>query len=104
MEENCSHLGASDQEKLLKLLTEFKDLFDGTLGDWNTEPVSLKLKKDAKPCNGRCFPTPKVHEDTLKNEIGRFCEVWGTEVAARVRVSFSFIHSIKTAPNCAISQ
>jgi hypothetical protein len=53
----------------------FKELFDGTLGDWNTEPVSLKLKEGAKPCNSRCFPTPKVHKDTLKNEIERLYRV-----------------------------
>ena len=43
--DNCKHLNVPDQEKLLKLLTEFEDLFDGTLGDWDTEPVSLKLKE-----------------------------------------------------------
>ncbi len=41
---NYKHLSVPDQEKLLKLLTNFKDLFDRTLGDWDTEPVSLKLK------------------------------------------------------------
>ena len=46
--DNCKHLSVPDQEKLLKLLTEFKDLFDGTLGDWDTELVSLKLKEGAK--------------------------------------------------------
>ena len=43
--DNCKHLSVPDQEKLLKLLTKFEDLFDGTLGDWDTEPVSLKLKE-----------------------------------------------------------
>ena len=31
--DNCKHLSIPDQEKLLKRLTKFKDLFDGTLGD-----------------------------------------------------------------------
>ena len=30
--ERCTHLMSSDQKKLLELLTEFEDLFDGTLG------------------------------------------------------------------------
>ncbi len=30
---NCSHLSLRDQNKLLELLTEFEELFDGTLGD-----------------------------------------------------------------------
>ena len=46
--DNCKHLCVPDQEKLLKLLTDFKDLFDGRLGDWDTEPVSLKLKEGTK--------------------------------------------------------
>ena len=43
--DNSKHLSVPDQEKLLKLLTKFEDLFDGTLGVWDTEPVSLKLKE-----------------------------------------------------------
>ncbi len=38
---NCTHLSLRDQNKLLELLTEYEKLFDGTLGDWNTEPVPL---------------------------------------------------------------
>ena len=34
--DNCKHLSDPDQEMLLKLLTTFEDLFDGTLGDWDT--------------------------------------------------------------------
>ena len=43
--DNCKHLSFPDQEKLLKLLTKFEDLLNGTLGDWDTEPVFLKLKE-----------------------------------------------------------
>ena len=73
--DNCKHLSVPDQEKLLKLLTKFEDLFDGTLGDWDTEPVSLKLKEGAKPYHGRPFPTPKAHKETLKKEVQRLCEL-----------------------------
>ena len=38
---NCTHLGLPHQNKLLKLLTVFGELFHLTLGDWKTEPVSL---------------------------------------------------------------
>jgi hypothetical protein len=41
--ENCSHLVASDREKLLSVLLRFKLLFDGTLGDWKLPPVSFEL-------------------------------------------------------------
>ena len=73
--EHCTHLSIPDQEKLLKLLTEFEDLFDGTLGDWDTEPVSLKLKEGTRPYHGRPFPTPKAHKETLKKEVQRLCEL-----------------------------
>ncbi len=60
---------------MLEILTEFKDLFDGTIGDWGTEPVPLKLKEGAKPYHGRPFPTPKTLNETLKNEVQRLCEL-----------------------------
>ncbi len=43
--DNCSHLTPSHREKLLSLLLKYKELFDGTLGDWNRPPVSVELKK-----------------------------------------------------------
>jgi hypothetical protein len=73
--EICKHLSIPDQEKLLKLLTEFEDHFDGTLGDWDTEPISLKLKEGAKPYRGSPFLTPKAHKDTLNKEVQRLCEL-----------------------------
>jgi hypothetical protein len=58
MYEHYRHLNSSDQIKLPKLLTAFEDLFDGTLCDWDTEPVSLKLKESGKPYHDR--PSPMV--------------------------------------------
>ncbi len=40
--DNCKHLSANQQEKLLQLLTKYESLFDGTLGDWKTKPVSFQ--------------------------------------------------------------
>ena len=42
---NCTHLSLQDQNKLLELLTEYEELFDGTLGDWNTEPISFEFEE-----------------------------------------------------------
>jgi hypothetical protein len=39
--DNCKHLNAAQQKKLLQLLKKYKSLFDGTLGDWKTKPVSF---------------------------------------------------------------
>ena len=70
---NCTHLSLQDQIKLLELLTEFEELFDGTLGDWNTEPVSFELKEDTKPYHGRLFPVLKSHKETTMKELNRLC-------------------------------
>jgi hypothetical protein len=39
---NCKHLSANQQKKLLQLLKKYELLFDGTLGDWKTKPVSFQ--------------------------------------------------------------
>ena len=54
----CTNLSPNEQAKLLEVLTEFEELFDGTLGDWDTEPVSFQLKDGAKLHHGRAFPVP----------------------------------------------
>jgi hypothetical protein len=46
---NCKHLSADHQKKLLQLFVKFEPLFDGTLGDWKTKPVSFQLKEGASP-------------------------------------------------------
>ncbi len=43
--ENCSHLTATDREKILSVLLKFELVFDGILGDWNLLPVSFELKE-----------------------------------------------------------
>jgi hypothetical protein len=40
--DKCKHLSSDQQKKLLQLLTKYKSLFDGTLGDWKTKPVSFQ--------------------------------------------------------------
>jgi hypothetical protein len=71
----CTHLSQNEQNELLEVLEEFEDLFDGTLGDWNTEPVSFELKSGAKLYHSRAFPIPKIHSETIKKEVKRLCEL-----------------------------
>jgi hypothetical protein len=71
VKDNCSHLEPSQQEKLLSLLLDYEPLFDGTLGDWNRPPVSVKMKVGAKPYHGRPYPIPQIHKATLMKEINR---------------------------------
>ncbi len=40
--DNCKHLSANQQEKLLQLLRKYEMRFDGTLDDWKTKLVSFQ--------------------------------------------------------------
>jgi hypothetical protein len=71
VKDNCSHLELSQQEKLLSLLLDYEPLFDGTLGDWNRPPISIKMKEGAKPYHGRPYPIAQIHKATLMKEINR---------------------------------
>ena len=73
--DNCSHLTATQKSMLLKVLQKFEPLFDGTLGDWKTKPVSLPVKPGATPYHGRAYPVPKVHLTVLKKELQRLCDL-----------------------------
>ena len=73
---NCKHLSADHQKKLLQRLFEFESLSDGTLGDWKSNPVSFfQLKQGASPYHGRAFPVPKIHKDVLIKEVERLCKL-----------------------------
>jgi hypothetical protein len=48
---------------------KYEDLFDGTLGDYKTEPVSFELKEGTKPYHDRTYPVPKVHKLTTKKNM-----------------------------------
>ncbi len=50
--DNCKHPSADQQKKLLQLLKKYELLFDGTLGDWKTKPVSFQLNEGVSPYHG----------------------------------------------------
>ncbi len=50
-------------------------LFDGTLGDWKTKPVSFQLKEGASPYHSRALPVQKIHKDTLIKEVDRLVKL-----------------------------
>jgi hypothetical protein len=52
VQDNCKQLSANQQKKLLQLLKKYESLFDGTLGDWKTKPVSFQLREKASPYHG----------------------------------------------------
>ena len=75
VKENCKHLSADQQKKLLQLLKKHESLFDSTLGDWRTKPVSFQLREGISPHHGQAFPVPKIHKDTSIKEVERLCRL-----------------------------
>jgi hypothetical protein len=73
--DDCKHLSADQQKKLLQLLKKYEPLFDGTLGDWKTKPVSFQLKEGVSSYHGQAFPLPKIHKDTLIKEAERLVKL-----------------------------
>jgi hypothetical protein len=76
---NCSHLTASDREKLLSVLLRFESLFNGTLDDWKLLPISFELKEGMKPYHGRPYPTLHKHKAVLMKEIKWLCNIGALE-------------------------
>jgi hypothetical protein len=64
VKDNCKHLSANQQKKLLQFLKKYKSLFDGTLGDWKTKLVSFQLNEGVSPYHGQAFP---VLKNTLRH-------------------------------------
>ena len=50
--------------ELLKILQKTEELFYGTLGTWEKDPVDSGLKKDVKP-----NPLPNVQKEMSKEEV-----------------------------------
>ena len=53
----------------------FEELFDGTLGDWATEPVDLELNLDSKPLNSRYYPVPRINKEFFRKELKRLVDI-----------------------------
>jgi hypothetical protein len=50
-------------------------LFDGTLGNLNTDPVNLELKdRNEKPYHAKTYPVPHSQEQQLKDEVQRLVD------------------------------
>ncbi len=73
--DNCKHLNAAQQKKLLQLLKKYELLFDDTFGDWKTKPVSFQLKEGVSLYHGQAFPVPKVYKETIIQEVERLCQL-----------------------------
>ncbi len=93
VKDNCKHLSPNQQKKLLQLLKKYESLFDGTIGDWKTKPVSFQKKEGVSPYHSRAFPVPKMHKETRVLE----------QQPASEWVTPSFIINTKEKKNCRLS-
>ena len=73
--DNCNHLDSSQQAKLLALLEKNDELFDDTLGDFQTDPVRFDLRLGAKPYNDRPFPVPHSRMAVFKKKVERQVDI-----------------------------
>jgi len=71
----CKHLSIEQRNELFILLKKYEILFDGTLGEWDTTPVSLEIKPGERPFHGKAYPIPHVYEQTLKKEVQRLIDI-----------------------------
>ena len=68
---NCKNLTRDEQKKLRKLLEEYVELFDGSLGQWKDTYYDIELQPGAQPYHARAFPIPRIHEKALRLEVER---------------------------------
>jgi hypothetical protein len=102
--DNYKHLKVDQHKQLLQLLKKYELLFDGTLGDWKTKPVSFQLKEGASPYHGQAFPVPKIHKETLIKEVDRLVKLGVLEwQPALERASPLFIMPKKNRTVCFLS-
>ncbi len=53
-----THLSPNEHEQLRHVFLDFSDLFQGTCGKYNGEPVSLELVPGSEPFYGKPFSIP----------------------------------------------
>jgi hypothetical protein len=71
VKDDCKHLSTNQQKKLLQPLKKYESLFDGSLVDWRTKPVSFQLREGKSPYHSQAFPVPKRNQDTIIKEVER---------------------------------
>jgi hypothetical protein len=74
----CENLHVEEQHQLKTLLQKYEHLFDGTLGDFNMEPISLQLMDpNCKPIHVCAYTAPRSVEHQLQKtkEIVRLVDI-----------------------------
>ncbi len=75
------HLTQDQRNQLYAVLQKYQDLFEGTLGTWPDEEVTVELRKDAVPYHcGKPIRIPHIHWETLQKEVQRLVDIGVLEV------------------------
>ena len=70
--QECEQLSKEKQQNLLTFLKWFEQLFDGTVGTWNTDPVDLLLRDpNCTPCYAKPYLVPQSQEKKYREEVKR---------------------------------
>jgi hypothetical protein len=74
----CENLHVDEQHQFKTLLHKYQHLFDGTLGEFNMEPISLQLMDpNCKPIHAHAYTVPRSVEQQLlqSKEIVRLVDI-----------------------------
>ena len=66
---NATQLNDEYITKLLILLKDFENLFDGNLVDWDTDPTELHLNTDSNPFHCKYYLSPRIKKETVCKEL-----------------------------------
>ena len=75
VKDTCGHLSPIEQNKLLLLLTKYEELFNGTLGNFDTDPVKFNLQLGTKPYHGKTYLVPQSQKAVFKKEVERLRQI-----------------------------
>jgi len=68
------HLLPSQQSDLARILSKYKKLFSGKLGQYPHRKIHLDLKEGATPRSCRPYPVPRHQHAVFKEELQRLCK------------------------------
>ena len=100
MTKQCKHLKTKESEQVIILLKKYGDLFDGTLFMWNTTPMYLELRNDAKPVCLKTYPVPRVYEAVFRKEFERRVNLGVLEEANNSKWGAPSFYQTKAKTNC----
>jgi hypothetical protein len=89
----CENLHVEEQHQLKILLQKYEHLFEGTLGEFNMEPISLQLMDpNCKPIYARAYNVPRSVEQQLhpSKEIVRLVAIPKKNGTSTTRVVTDF--------------